>query len=121
MEKLDLSKENWHAFKDANAFICFNTTGGDDLQVNFKPPNLGAATMNADSKVGMHKFKKNREKEILGLLEKNVFEPVQKSEADGHRVFGSRFVGHIKTKERAMHTQNQDWWYKASMTNLLAC
>lgn len=45
-----------------------------------------------------NQFKRSREKEVMGLLEKGVFEPVPKSAAHGHRVYGSRFVDDIKNE-----------------------
>lgn len=42
------------------------------------------------------KFTESRKKEILGLLDKHVFEPVHVSETQAHRVFDSRFVDTVK-------------------------
>lgn len=43
-----------------------------------------------------NQFAESRRKEILGLLNKKVFEPVHRKEAEGHHIFGCRFVDEIK-------------------------
>lgn len=42
------------------------------------------------------KYSASRNKEFNELVERGVFTPVFKSEADGHRIFGSHFVDHVK-------------------------
>jgi hypothetical protein len=42
------------------------------------------------------RFDAARAKEFHGLLERNTFRVVKKSEAEGHRIYGMRYVDAIK-------------------------
>ena len=98
IEQLDLSKENWHVINNpkeaSTAYSTFN--GNEFTHCKNEFTNDLHVYIRENKSIGGTMFRKSREKEILGLLDKGVFEPVPVTEAKGHRIFGSRFVDEIK-------------------------
>lgn len=99
VEHLNLSQENWRVAHDTQiptACIAFNTSVEVDGSSERSFIEEIKALIDDSRTIGGTQFEASRRKELLGLLEKGVLEPMKKSEADGHRVFGCRFVDSVK-------------------------
>jgi len=102
IEKLDLRNEKWEYVTSVESPTIFLTCtpseaidAHDDVHAFLQ--EIKALTGKTKTIIGKE-FKRSREKEILGLIEKDVFEPVPRAQAIGHRIFGSRFVDTVKNK-----------------------
>lgn len=103
IDELIFKDENWHVIQDRKtptACVAFNTTVTGDAESISEQEFIDEikALIKNEPQNGDHQFKASREKELLGLLEKGVFESVPRSDADGHRIFRCRFVDNVKSE-----------------------